>query len=41
MTDEDEIPEAPEEPICKLGDIWKLGNHKLICGDSTILNNYD
>ena len=41
LTDEDEIPEAPEEPISKLGDIWKLGNHKLICGDSTILNNYE
>ena len=41
LTDEDEVPEAPEEPISKLGDIWKLGNHKLICGDSTILNNYE
>jgi len=35
LTDEDEIPEAPEEPITKLGDIWKLGKHKLICGDAT------
>jgi len=34
LTDEDEVPEAPEEPISKLGDIWKLGKHKLICGDS-------
>lgn len=41
LTDEDEVPEAPEEPITKLGDIWKLGKHKLICGDSTILNNYE
>ena len=41
LTDEDEVPEAPEEPISKLGDIWKLGKHKLICGDSTILNNYE
>ena len=40
LTDEDEVPETPEEPISKLGDIWKLGNHKLFCGDSTILNNY-
>jgi site-specific DNA-methyltransferase (adenine-specific) len=32
---EDEIPEAPEEPRAKLGDIYKLGNHRLICGDST------
>jgi DNA modification methylase len=35
LTDEDEIPVAPEEPITKLGDIWKLGNHRLMCGDST------
>ena len=34
---EDEAPEVDEEhePICKLGDIWQLGRHKLICGDST------
>jgi len=41
LTDEDEVPETPEEPISKLGHIWKLGKHKLICGDSTILNNYE
>jgi DNA modification methylase len=41
LTDEDEVPEAPEEPISKLGDIWKLGNHRLMCGDSTILNDID
>ena len=34
---EDEVPEVDEEtePICKLGDIWQLGEHRLICGDST------
>ena len=34
---EDEVPEVDEEnePICKLGDIWQLGRHRLICGDST------
>ena len=31
---EDEAPEAVETR-CKLGDIWQLGNHRLICGDST------
>ena len=41
LTDEDEVPEAPEEPISKLGDIWKLGKHKLICGDSTKLETYE
>ena len=33
--DEDEVPEAPKETICKLGDIWRLGDHRLMCGDST------
>ena len=41
LTDEDEIPEAPEKPISKLGDIWKLGNHRVMCGDSTILDHID
>jgi len=35
LTDEDEVPEAPEEPTTKLGDIWLLGNHRVMCGDST------
>lgn len=33
--DEEEIPEPPAEPITKLGDIWQLGRHRLMCGDST------
>ena len=41
LTDEDEIPETPEEPITKLGDIWKLGNHRVMCGDCTDINNVD
>ncbi|GHS90852.1 methyltransferase [Synergistales bacterium] len=32
---EDELPELPEETITKLGDLWLLGEHRLICGDST------
>ena len=40
LTDEDEVPETPEEPISKLGDIWKLGNHRVMCGDSTIINHF-
>lgn len=38
LTDEDAIPEAPEEPVTKLGDIWVLGNHRLMCGDSTSID---
>ena len=41
LTDEDEVPETPEEPISKLGDIWKLGNHRVMCGDSTMLDHID
>ena len=33
--DEDEIPEPPVEPITKLGQIYQLGRHRLMCGDST------
>lgn len=32
---EDEIPDIPKEPKAKYGDIYKLGNHRLMCGDST------
>jgi DNA modification methylase len=34
---EDEVPEPPEEPVSKPGDLWILGNHRLLCGDATIL----
>ena len=32
---EDEVPEAPADPITKPGDLWLLGEHRLLCGDST------
>ena len=35
LTDEDDVPEAPQEPITKLGDVWILGEHRVMCGDST------
>ena len=35
LTDEDDVPEIQEEHISKLGDVWVLGNHRLMCGDST------
>jgi 16S rRNA G966 N2-methylase RsmD len=35
LTDEDAVPEPPPEPITKPGDIWILGKHRLMCGDST------
>lgn len=36
---EDEVPEVSEEPKAKLGDIYQLGNHRLMCGDSTNADN--
>jgi len=38
LTDEDECPEPPETPVSVLGDIWQLGNHRLMCGDSTSID---
>ncbi len=38
LTDEDSVPEVPEEPKTKLGDIYQLGNHRLMCGDSTSID---
>jgi DNA modification methylase len=41
LTDEDAVPEVPIDPITKAGDIWVLGDHKLICGDSTDADTLD
>lgn len=35
LTDEDAVPDAPETPVTVEGDVWILGNHRLMCGDST------
>jgi len=35
LTDPDDVPEVPEEPTTKPGDLWILGDHRLLCGDST------
>ena len=41
LTDEDEVPEAPIDPVTKLGDVWLLGKHRVMCGDSTVLNDVE
>ncbi|MGP6089765.1 DNA modification methylase [Antarctobacter jejuensis] len=33
---EDEVPETPDTPVSRPGDLWVLGNHRLLCGDSTV-----
>tara|TARA_R110002167_G_scaffold357622_1_gene573247 strand:- start:24 stop:1199 length:1176 start_codon:yes stop_codon:yes gene_type:complete len=38
LTDEDAVPERPEDPVSVLGDLWILGNHRLLCGDSTSID---
>jgi DNA modification methylase len=41
LTDEDAVPEIPDEPVTVLSDIWVLGNHRLMCGDSTNIDAVD
>ncbi|MDQ5946237.1 MAG: hypothetical protein QG619_1660, partial [Pseudomonadota bacterium] len=35
LVDPDDIPEVPADPVSVLGDVWLLGKHRLVCGDST------
>lgn len=38
LVDEDAVPEAPEVPVTVEGDVWLLGRHRLMCGDSTSID---
>ena len=35
LTDEDDVPDPPDDPITQPGDVWVLGKHRLLCGDSS------
>lgn len=35
LTDPDDVPAAPVNPVTRLGDVWLLGRHRVLCGDST------
>jgi len=39
--DEDAVPEVKEDPVTKRGDVWLLGNHRLMCGDSSNLQDVE
>jgi DNA modification methylase len=41
LTDEDELPPVPDEPNTKLGQLFQLGNHRLMCGDSTVKDDVE
>jgi len=38
LVDEDQVPPEPETPVSVLGDIWQLGRHRVMCGDSTSID---
>lgn len=38
LTDEDEVPEVPVEPTTRMGDVWLIGKHRVMCGDSTSID---
>ncbi len=40
-TDDDAVPDVSETPISRPGDVWLLGGHRLLCGDSTVAESYD
>ncbi|MCC7434696.1 MAG: ParB N-terminal domain-containing protein [Methanoregulaceae archaeon] len=41
LTDPDDVPEPPDEATTKPGDLWVLGNHRLLCGDSSSPKDVD
>ncbi len=41
LTDPDAVPDPPDEPVTKPGDLWVLGDHRLMCGDSSSAEDVD
>jgi DNA modification methylase len=40
-TDPDDVPEPPADPVTRPGDLWLLGNHRLLCGDATVATDVE
>ena len=41
LTEDDAVPDVPTDPVSKTGDVWVLGQHRLLCGDSTVLSDVE
>jgi hypothetical protein len=41
LTDPDDVPPTPEHPVSQTGDLWLLGKHRLLCGDSTVATDVE
>ena len=41
LTDPDEAPEVPNEPVSRAGDLWILGSHRVLCGDATVVTDVE
>lgn len=41
LTDPDAVPDVPVDPVSRLGDVWVMGRHRLMCGDSTSVDAVD
>jgi hypothetical protein len=41
LTDEDAVPDVPAVPVTVLGDVWVMGKHRVMCGDSTVITDVE
>lgn len=41
QTDDDVAPEVPEQPVSRPGDLWVIGDHRVLCGDATVAESYE
>jgi hypothetical protein len=41
LTEDDSVPEVPADPVSKTGDVWVLSQHRLLCGDATVLSDVE